>query len=114
MIAAVPPGRVVTYGQVAALAGHPRRARMVGRLLAELPPGHNLPWHRVINAQGRISPRADDAPGEAVTRQQRLLEAEGVVFRRGRVDLARYGWRAEEAGGWLIAPDEAEADEGAE
>lgn len=97
VVARIPPGRVATYGQVAVLAGHPRRARHVGQALANLPPELDLPWHRVINAHGRISVRGGArgsrrAPGAAEQRQRRLLEAEGVVFRQGRVSLRRYRW----------------------
>ncbi len=86
----IPRGRVATYGQVAALAGLPGAARQVGYALHALPEGSTVPWHRVINARGEVSPRAQ--PGwEGFQRQ--LLEAEGVVFdRRGRIDLQRYRW----------------------
>lgn len=87
-MAAIPSGRVATYGQVAALAGLPRGARAVGRVMARLPAGTRLPWHRVINASGKVS-----IPGTGGARQQALLEAEGVPFVEGRVDLARVGWR---------------------
>lgn len=86
----IPRGAVATYGQVALEAGLPRRARLVGRALASLPAGSRLPWHRVVNAAGRISPRGD---GTAARRQLALLEREGVPAARGRVDLARYRWR---------------------
>jgi len=103
----IPRGTVATYGQIAALAGAPRRARMVGQALGSLPAGSGsqaIPWHRVINAQGRVSPRGGETgarrgkhlpPQDGTapeTRQQRLLEAEGVRFRNGRIDLARYRW----------------------
>lgn len=89
----IPRGRVATYGQIAALAGLPRQPRLVGYALHALPRGTPLPWHRVINAQGRISPRSGEA-GSSLT-QRLLLEAEGVTFdARGRVSLARFGWRA--------------------
>jgi methylated-DNA-protein-cysteine methyltransferase-like protein len=98
----IPRGRVATYGQIARLAGAPRRARHVGQALARLPPRVALPWHRVINAQGRISPRGPSrgrAPPHSLrrragaeSRQRRLLEAEGVRFRNGAVELARYRW----------------------
>ena len=87
VVAAIPRGRVATYGQVAELAGLPRGARLVGRILSRLPAGTRLPWHRVINAAGAVS-----LPGSAGARQRALLEAEGVPFARGRVDLGRVGW----------------------
>ena len=86
----IPRGRVSTYGWVAERAGLPRRARLVGQALSQTPRNVRLPWHRVINAQGRISFPARSA--QAIE-QRRRLEAEGVVFIRGRVDLERYGWR---------------------
>ena len=91
----IPPGRVATYGQIARLAGAPRRARHVGQALAGVPRELELPWHRVINAQGRISRRAPSpsrAVGSPERRQRRLLEREGVRFRNGIVDLAQYRW----------------------
>jgi methylated-DNA-protein-cysteine methyltransferase-like protein len=87
----IPPGRVATYGQVAALAGLPRRARLAGYALRELPPGSDLPWYRVINAGGKVSPRSGLGLEEGY--QRHLLEEEGVVFdERGRIDLDRFGW----------------------
>jgi methylated-DNA-protein-cysteine methyltransferase-like protein len=87
----IPHGCVASYGQIALEAGLPRRARLVGRVLAELPHGSPLPWHRVVNAQGVLSPRGD---GSAVSEQLRRLRGEGVRFdARGRVDLARHRWR---------------------
>ena len=83
---AIPRGRVSTYGRVAAEAGLGRAARLVGRTLREL--DVDVPWHRVLNAAGRIS-LTDDAAAE----QRRRLEAEGVTFRpTGSVDLGRFGW----------------------
>ena len=87
----IPKGRVATYGQVAALAGLGGHARQVGYALHALASGEPVPWHRVINARGEVSPRAE--PGWEKL-QRRLLEAEGVVFDvRGRVPLGRFGWR---------------------
>lgn len=89
----IPRGRVATYGQIAALAGFARHARQVGYALSDLPAGSDLPWHRVVNARGEVSPRA--AVGwEDVQRD--LLEQEGIELVRERVDLARYGWRPRE------------------
>jgi len=89
----IPAGRVATYGQVARIAGLGGAARLVGYALHALPErGHEVPWQRVINAQGRISQRR--FPG-ADTVQRHLLEREGVRFDgRAKVDLARFGWRA--------------------
>jgi methylated-DNA-protein-cysteine methyltransferase-like protein len=85
----IPRGRVATYGQVAASAGLPRRWRLVGRALKVLPPDSAIPWHRVVNAQGRISARG---AGEETAEQRLLLEDEGIVFdANGRIDLARFG-----------------------
>jgi methylated-DNA-protein-cysteine methyltransferase related protein len=92
VVDSIPQGRVTTYGEVAALAGLPRRARWVGRVLRELPQGSRLPWHRVVAAQGRIAlpPRAGG--GEQIRR----LRAEGVpVAGNGRIDLGRFAWRGE-------------------
>ncbi len=82
VVAAIPRGRVATYGQVASLAGMPRHARLVGRTLANLPSGTRLPWHRVVNAALRLSARADD---RAVHEQRQRLEREGVTFVGPRV-----------------------------
>jgi methylated-DNA-protein-cysteine methyltransferase-like protein len=85
----IPRGKVCTYGEVADVAGLPRRARLVGTVLRQSPASRSLPWFRVINAAGRISfPVGSDA----YQRQRRKLESEGVVFIGGRVDLKRYGW----------------------
>ena len=89
VVAMIPPGHVATYGDVAQMAGLALGARKVGRVLSQLPTGTTLPWHRVINAAGRISLPAD-SPGHRTQRDR--LEAEGVVFVKGRVSLARYRW----------------------
>jgi methylated-DNA-protein-cysteine methyltransferase-like protein len=89
LVCRVPPGRVVTYGQVARMLGHPGAARMVGWALHSIPVGRDVPWHRVINAQGGISPRGD-IEDEV---QRSLLEEEGLEFdHRGHLDLERYTW----------------------
>ena len=92
VVARIPHGRVATYGQVAALAGAPRHARQVGYALHDLPSGSELPWHRVINARGEVSRRSEP---EWEGFQRQLLEAEGIEFRRGRVDLDGYRWEPE-------------------
>jgi methylated-DNA-protein-cysteine methyltransferase-like protein len=87
----VPRGKVVTYGQVAAILGRPRAARAVGQALRMLPPVllRVVPWQRVINAAGRISYRGDVFRPDL---QRELLEAEGLRFQRGAVDLKRARW----------------------
>ncbi|MDP9199665.1 MAG: methylated-DNA--[protein]-cysteine S-methyltransferase [Pseudomonadota bacterium] len=87
-VAAIPRGQVASYGEIARRAGLPRRARLVGHALKIAPASLRLPWHRVLNAAGRISLPA----GSRAHRQQRaLLEREGLEFRNGRVDLAAVG-----------------------
>lgn len=84
----IPEGRVATYGQVAAAAGLPGRARLVGQSLRGLGEASIVPWHRVVGAGGRISiPSVGGA-----TLQRDLLEDEGVTFRGSRVDLERHRW----------------------
>ena len=87
----IPSGRVSTYGRVAALAGMPGAARQVGYALHALTAQDDVPWHRVVNARGEISRRAER---EVEDLQRALLSAEGVEFdQRDRVDLEVYGWR---------------------
>ena len=88
----VPRGKVATYGQIAELAGLEGQARQVGYAMAAVPSSSAVPWHRVINAQGRVSMRAEGPGGTII--QQQLLEREGVVFDDGgRVSLARFRWK---------------------
>lgn len=85
----IPSGQVATYGQVATIVGR-CTARMVGYAMAALPDGTGVPWQRVINRQGKISPRG---AGDGSLRQRHLLEAEGITFdRQGRVDFSQVGW----------------------
>ncbi len=93
LVARVPRGKVVTYGQVAALLGAPRAARAVGTALRHLPRPltKKVPWQRVINASGGISLRGDVVRAEE---QRWLLEEEGIAFdRNGKVNLEQYRWR---------------------
>lgn len=91
-VSRIPYGRVATYGQIARLAGLGKRARMVGYALHRTPDHYAIPWHRVINAQGRIS----FPPASAQYRQQRdRLTAENIPFVGERVNLDRYRWRPE-------------------
>lgn len=86
----VPEGKVVSYGQLADLAGLPGRARLVGRCLREASDGHPLPWHRVLRADGKIA----FPPGSASAEEQRQrLLSEGVSVRNYRVNLKHFGWQ---------------------
>jgi methylated-DNA-protein-cysteine methyltransferase-like protein len=85
VVAMIPSGRVSTYGEVARMAGFPGRARQAGAALRQMPPGMNLPWHRVVGAGGRIVfPKSSTHFRE----QARRLRSEGVGVTGGRVDLA--------------------------
>ena len=87
----IPRGKVATYGQIAEVAGLPRQARLVGYALHAVAESSTLPWHRVVNAAGRISIRGS---ASAVVTQRLRLEQEGVRFdARGRVDLVKFGWK---------------------
>jgi methylated-DNA-protein-cysteine methyltransferase-like protein len=88
----VPRGRVSTYGDIAKVAGLPRRARLVGTVLKHT--AVKVPWHRVVNASGRISFPVGSASHE---RQRALLRAEGIEFRRDRISLQKYGWPPRES-----------------
>ena len=91
VVCRIPRGKVASYGQVGRLAKLPGRARQVGYALHALLPGSRVPWHRVVNAQGKVSRRR--VPGAELT-QRMLLEREGVRFGPGgRISLVRYGWR---------------------
>lgn len=87
----VPRGRVATYGQIALLAGIPKNARQVGTVLRNLPENSKVPWHRIVNSQGRISDRGD---GVFAGLQRYLLVEEGVEFGdHDKLDLARVQWK---------------------
>lgn len=82
---AIPAGSVATYGDVAALAGFPSHARLVGKVLGAIGVDSPVPCHRVVNSQGRTAPHWHS--------QRRLLESEGVTFLpSGRVDMRRHRW----------------------
>ncbi|MGO1057916.1 MGMT family protein [Planococcus sp. FY231025] len=88
-IKAIPPGKVMTYGQVAACAGSPRGGRQVARLLHSMSSKYDLPWHRVVNAQGQIMIQDP----EARFAQQTFLQQEGVeVSMNGKIDLSRFNF----------------------
>ena len=91
VIRRIPRGWVATYGQVAAMAGLPRRARLVGHVLQRLDPATDIPWHRVVNAKGEVTYSPSRNGGDAI--QRRLLQEEGVEFDNNqRLDLERCRW----------------------
>jgi len=91
VIRRIPLGWVATYGQVATMAGMPRRARLVGRVLQHLDPTTKIPWHRVVNAKGEVSYSLSRNGGDIL--QRRLLEKEGIRFdKKNRLDLERCRW----------------------
>lgn len=92
----VPEGKVVSYGQLAELAGLGRAARWVGRTLSQLPDGTSLPWHRVIGAGGKVSLPLGTPSGDE---QRARLRAEGIIVQNNRVDIRRHGWRPIEHSG---------------
>ena len=88
-LAQIPKGKVITYGNLAKLAGMPNGARLAGRLMCELPEGSKLPWHRVINSQGKLSlPENSDSYREQIRR----LEKDGVVITNGKIKLSIYAY----------------------
>ncbi len=87
IIQRIPRGRVMSYGQVAKLAGNARGARQVARILHSMTQKYNLPWHRIINSEGRIS-----IAGGLAKNQKELLQSEGVeVSEDGYIDFSKYG-----------------------
>lgn len=93
VVRSIPPGKVAAYGQVAAIAGNPRAARQVVGILKMWSRSRDLPWHRVVNREGRISL----PPGGGYEEQRGLLEAEGVAFGLdGRIDMKRHRWTGPE------------------
>ncbi|WP_408601062.1 MULTISPECIES: MGMT family protein [Pseudomonas] len=95
-LASVPEGKVVSYGQLAELAGLGRAARWVGRTLSQLPGDSKLPWHRVLGAGGRLSLPAGSPSGDE---QRARLRMEGISIQNNRVDIQRHGWRPVEHSG---------------
>ena len=95
VLAAIPCGRVSSYGRLAQLAGLGRGARLVGRWLGQLPDDTNLPWYRVLNSQGQLSLPEDSPSGQE---QYQRLTAEGVIIRNRRVNMARFGWPDQNSG----------------
>ncbi len=93
LVARIPAGRVATYGQIALMAGFPRRPRQVGMVLKGLPEDTELPWHRVVSQPGRIAARGRFW---GALEQAGRLRAEGVaVDPDGGLDLEAHRWRGE-------------------
>ncbi len=91
-VSRVPEGKVATYGQIARLVKSRCSARQVGYAMAAVPGDNGIPWHRIINSQGRISLRSGS---EGHRLQRILLEAEGIVFSTDdSIDLVKYRWTA--------------------
>lgn len=100
IIQQIPSGKVMTYGQIGQLAGSPRGARQVVRILHSSSKKYNLPWHRVINAKGEIGFKQEGPASHQVY----LLESEGIKLTdQGKVDLEVYRHHPEEFEGWNLA-----------
>ncbi len=90
LLSKVPSGRLVTYGQIAKMAGYPGLARWVGRELSRLPDDTQLPWHRVVAASGRLSLPQNTRAGDE---QRQRLRLEGILVVKDRVKLVEYQWQ---------------------
>ncbi|NJN23124.1 MAG: methyltransferase [Acaryochloridaceae cyanobacterium RL_2_7] len=90
IVSQIPSGKVATYGQIARLWNKPRHARQIGYALFRVAPEDPVPWHRVVNAQGRISQSPMRMGSDEL--QRLLLEAEGIIFHDDRIDLKQYLW----------------------
>jgi methylated-DNA-protein-cysteine methyltransferase-like protein len=87
IVSNIPEGSVMTYGMIATMLGRPRAARIVGYAMHDAPSDRQLPCHRVVNREGRLSP--DGIFGEGV--QRRILEAEGITFKEnGCIDMDKH------------------------
>ncbi len=94
IVAMIPSGSVMTYGQIAGMIGNPRASRAVGYALRAVPEGLELPWHRVVNSKGEISSRRTMQGDDDRFLQRVLLESEGIVFKdSGKIDLKKYQMR---------------------
>ena len=90
VIQGIPVGKVASYGQIASLAGLPGAARLVGKILSGLPADTSLPWHRVINAAGKISkPEGSDSFNE----QKKRLTTENIILTGSQISLKQYLWK---------------------
>ena len=90
VVALIPYGKVASYGQVAKLAGLPKHARLVGKVLGNMDDRSTLPWHRVVNVQGKIRTTMFTKHGHNL--QAQLLLAEGVMVKNDKIDLKTYAW----------------------
>jgi len=90
VIALIPYGKVATYGQIAKLAGIPKHARLVGYVLKHLDQESRIPWHRVINSQGKISVMRINEKGGNI--QQQLLADEGIYLLNNKINLKVFSW----------------------
>ncbi|ENV37596.1 MULTISPECIES: MGMT family protein [Acinetobacter] len=90
VIALIPYGKVATYGQIAKLAGIPKHARLVGYVLKHLDQESSIPWHRVINSQGKISVMRINEKGGNI--QQQLLADEGIYLLNNKINLKVFSW----------------------
>jgi methylated-DNA-protein-cysteine methyltransferase-like protein len=91
LVKQIPSGKVATYGQIATLAGYPGQARQVGYALNTLSDDQEIPWQRVVNAKGKISPRAHSISEDI---QRQILESEGIVFdSNNHIALAQFLWQ---------------------
>ncbi len=91
VVACIPEGKVATYGQIAALLGYPRRARIVGWAMANVPSHMNLPCHRVVSKKGILAPHYVFGGREV---QRALLEKEGITFLKdGSINMKEHGWQ---------------------
>ncbi len=92
VVALVPKGKVATYGQIARLAGFGRNARIVGYALHHTPDELEIPWHRIVNARGKISLPVVNGKYDL---QHQLLEREGIVFKNHNINLNQFQWNGE-------------------
>ncbi|WP_394129878.1 MGMT family protein [Shewanella maritima] len=90
VVCLIPKGKVLPYGKVADLAGLPGRARYVSRALRLSPPSQQIPWHRVINSQGKIS---FDTNSNQYREQVELLRLDGVIVNTGKISISKFQWQ---------------------
>ncbi|MGO2476752.1 MAG: MGMT family protein [Pseudoalteromonas sp.] len=90
VIAHIPKGKVANYGQIARLAGYASNARLVGRLLKIMPNDSTIPWHRVVNSQGKLS---FEIGSDKYQQQREKLIAEGVLFKKDKINMHQYRWQ---------------------